>query len=158
MNSSDFLDFVRLVIDGHIDSVRGRLRVSPVLSTMSTTVGAVRQESTPCFFDSIRHYLYAGDSAFHMAAAAFRRPMAELLVAHGADHRAKNRRGAQPLHYAADANRWDPQSQADVIAYLLSIGADPNAVDASGVAPLHRAVRTRSDWAVESAVGWGGRS
>src|SRR5262245_61668342 len=31
-----------------------------------------------------------------MAAAAFRRPPAELLVAHGADWRATNRRGAQP--------------------------------------------------------------
>ena len=60
------------------------------------------------FFVEIAHYLYVGDTALHMAAAAFRRPVAELLVVHGADCRAKNRRGAEPLHYAADANRWDP--------------------------------------------------
>ena len=39
------------------------------------------------------------------------------------------RRGAEPLHYAADANHWDPAAQAETIAYLLSAGADPHAVD-----------------------------
>jgi ankyrin repeat protein len=81
--------------------------------------------------------------------------MAELLVSHEADCRAKNRRGAEPLHYAADANRWDPSAQADVIEYLLSIGADPSAVDHSGVAPLHRAVRTRSLPAVRALLDGG---
>ena len=155
MDTSDFLGFVRLVIDGEIDDVGDSLKASPALAAMALTVGAVRQESTSFFFESIRHYLYAGDTALHMAAAAFRRPMAELLVTHGADHRAKNRRGAQPLHYAADTNRWDPTSQAGVIAYLLSIGADPNALDKSGVAPLHRAVRTRSEPAVRALLDGG---
>lgn len=50
--------------------------------------------------------------------------------------RARNRRGAEPLHYAADTNRWDPTAQAETIEYLISIGADPNALDGSGVAPL----------------------
>ena len=90
-----------------------------------------------------------------MAAAAFRRPVAELLVAHGADCRAKNRRGAEPLHYAADANHWDPTAQAETIEYLLSVGADPNALDKSGVAPLHRAVRTRSLPAVRALLDGG---
>jgi ankyrin repeat protein len=39
-----------------------------------------------------------------------------------------------------------------VIEYLTSIGADPNASDRSGVAPLHRAVRTRSLAAVKALV------
>ena len=90
-----------------------------------------------------------------MAAAAFRRPVAELLVAHGADCHARNRRGAQPLHYAADANHWDPAAQAETIEYLLSVGADPNALDKSGVAPLHRAVRTRSLPAVRALLDGG---
>jgi ankyrin repeat protein len=87
-----------------------------------------------------------------MAAAAFRRPVAELLIAKGADSRAKNRRGAEPLHYAADTNHWDPVAQAETIEYLLFAGADPNALDRSGVAPLHRAVRTRSMPAVRALL------
>jgi ankyrin repeat protein len=90
-----------------------------------------------------------------MAAAAFRRPLAELLMAHGADCHARNRRGAEPLHYAADANRWEPAAQAETIACLLSAGADPNALDNSGVAPLHRAVRTRSLPAVRALLDGG---
>lgn len=103
-------------------------------------------------YADIAHYLYAGDTALHMAAAAFRRRVAKLLIEHGAHCRAKNRRGAEPLHYAADANRWDPAAQAETIEFLLSAGADPNAVDRSGVAPLHRAVRTRSPAAVRALL------
>ena len=103
----------------------------------------------------IAHYLYAGDTALHMAAAAFRPPIAKLLIARGADCRARNRRGAQPLHYAADANHCDPKAQAQTIKYLISVGADPNALDKSGVAPLHRAVRTRSLAAVRALLDGG---
>ncbi len=141
---SVFLDFVRQVVKGEIDEVSRRLAASPSLATASSDVGATRQDASTFFFSEIAHYLYVGDTALHMAAAAFRRPVAELLVAHGADCRAKNRRGAEPLHYAADANHWDPTAQAETIEYLLAVGADPNALDSSGVAPLHRAVRTRS--------------
>ena len=121
-------------------------------------MGASRQESSAFFFADIAHYFYAGDTALHMAAAAFRRHVAALLVAHGADCRAKNRRGAEPLHYAADANRWDPTAQAETIEYLISVGADPNALDRSGVSPLHRAVRTRSLAAVRALVDGGADS
>jgi hypothetical protein len=33
---------------------------------------------------------------------------------------------------------WDPNAQTIVIAGLIRAGADPNAIDKSGVAPLHR--------------------
>ena len=125
--TSTFLDFVRMVVDGDIEQVSVRLAGHPVLATTTSDVGATRQAAAAFFFADIAHYLYAGDTALHMAAAAFRRPVAELLVAHGADCRARNRRGAQPLHYAADANRWDATAQAEMIHYLVSIGADPNA-------------------------------
>jgi ankyrin repeat protein len=156
--TSVFLDFVRVVVDGDIDQVSRRVAGSPALATTSSDVGATRQEASTFFFTDIAHYLYAGDTALHMAAAAFRRRVAELLIAHGADCRAKNRRGAEPLHYAADANRWDPTAQAEMIAYLMSVGADPNAVDSAGVAPLHRAVRTRSLPAVRALLDGGANS
>jgi len=150
--TSEFLDFARLVVDGDTRELARRLAANPSLATAAADEGATRQLAKPFFFTQIAHYLYGGDTALHMAAAAFRRPVAELLVSHGADCRARNRRGAEPLHYAADANRWNPTAQAEVIAYLTSIGADPNALDQSGVAPLHRAVRTRSLAAVKALV------
>ncbi len=149
---------MRVVVDGDIDQVTRRLAASPALATTSSAVGATRQEASTFFFAGIAHYLYEGDTALHMAAAAFRRQIAELLIAHGADCRAKNRRGAEPLHYAADANRWDPTAQAEMIEYLVSVGADPNALDKSGVAPLHRAVRTRSLAAVRALLDGGANS
>lgn len=152
---SPFLNFVRLVVDGDIDAVSRCLKANPELATARAEIGASRQEAVNFFFTRIAHYLYAGDTALHMAAAAFEHAIAKLLVAHGADCGASNRRGAQPLHYAADANHWDPKAQAKTIAYLLSIGADPNALDKSGVTPLHRAVRTRSLAAVRALLDGG---
>jgi len=153
--SSAFLDFVRVVVAGDVDQVSHRLAGTPALATMAAGTGATRQRSSTFFFTSIAHYLYAGDTALHMAAAAFRRHVSEVLVAHGADVHARNRRGAQPLHYAADANRFEPNAQAETVTYLLSIGADPNALNKDGVAPLHRAVRTRSLAAVRALLDGG---
>ena len=95
---SIFLDFVRDVVNGDIDELSRRLAASPSLATAQADVGATRKGAPDFFFTEIAHYLYAGDTALHVAAAAFRYPAAELLVAHGADCRAKNRRGAEPLH------------------------------------------------------------
>ncbi len=142
--NSEFFDLIQLVVRGEIELVSHRLAANSALATASAKIGASRENAQDFFFTEINHYLYAGDTALHMAAAAFQRSIAELLVAHGADHQAKNRRGAGPLHYAADTNHWEPAAQAEMIAYLLSVGADPNARDKDGVTPLHRAVRTRS--------------
>jgi hypothetical protein len=155
---SDFLNFIRLVVNGDIDEVSRRLAASPALATARAEIGAARHGAPDFFFKEIAHYLYAGDTALHMAAAAFRRPLAKLLVRHGANCHARNRRGAQPLHYAADANHWAPKAQAATIKYLISVGADPNALDKSGVAPLHRAVRTRSLAAVRALLDGGANS
>jgi ankyrin repeat protein len=152
-----FLDLVRAIVDGDLEQVSRRLSANRALATMSSAVGATRHVASTFFFTQIAHYLYEGDSALHMAAAAFHRAIAELLVAYGADYRAKNRRGAEALHYAADANRWNPAAQAETIEYLISIGADPNAVDREGATPLHRAVRTRSLTAVRALLDGGAR-
>jgi hypothetical protein len=148
-----FMDFIRAIARG--DDVKAALAADSSLATASAIAGASREKARSYFLDEIAHYVYAGDTALHVAAAAFRTPIAELLVAHGASVDARNRRGAQPLHYAADANRFDPLAQGDIIRYLLSIGADANARDKSGVAPLHRAVRTRSSAAVKALLDGG---
>ena len=148
-------EFIRLVVSGELDALSRCLIENPAFAISPFRTGATRQDPSTFFFTEIAHYLYEGDTALHMAAAAFRRPIAQLLVKHGADHRAKNRRGAQPLHYAADTNIWNPEAQAETIAYLLSIGADPNAANMDGATPLHRAVRTRSAPAVRALLDGG---
>jgi ankyrin repeat protein len=82
--------------------------------------------------------------------------IARALLENGADVNAENRRGARPLHYAADGGpvfrAWNPEAQAGMIAFLIENGANPNALDKSGVAPLHRAVRQRCPSAVDSLL------
>jgi ankyrin repeat protein len=151
---SELLELVRLVITGEVAKVTRQLRANPELARMVLPLRK-KQEPIDPFFTEISHYMYGGDTALHMAAAAHSRPMAELLVSHGANCRAKNRRGAEPLHYAADGNRSEPKSQAGVIQFLISKGAEPNAMDKSGVAPLHRAVRTRAVAAVKALLDGG---
>jgi ankyrin repeat protein len=129
---------------------------SPDLASRPIHVGASREDPKTYFLTAIRHYAYGGDTALHIAAAAHRRELVESLVARGADVRARNRRGAEPLHYAADGNHdaehSDRVAQHDVITYLIAAGADPNALDNSGVAPLHRAVRNRCSRAVSALI------
>jgi ankyrin repeat protein len=139
--------------------VARRLDASRALASRPIHIGASRDYAKTYFLTSIHHYVYSGDTALHISAAAYQRQLAESLVKRGADVRARNRRGAEPLHYAADggpaANGWDAVAQGDVITYLIEAGADPNALDKSGVAPLHRAVRNRCSMAVTALVDHG---
>src|SRR4051812_36112724 len=65
---------------------------------------------------------YIGDTALHIAAAVYATDLAQRLIALGANVRARNRRGAEPLHYAAvglpDPAIWNPSQQAATIALL----------------------------------------
>ena len=136
-----------------------QLAASPALAGVRIAQGATRQAAKDYYLEPIAHYVYAGDSALHVAAAAYRCEIAEKLIALGADLRARNRRGTEPLHYAADgapgASMWNPDAQAAIIAMLIAAGADPNATDNSGVMPLHRAVRTRCAAAVKALLAGG---
>ena len=155
--SDDFDDSLLVLFDtissgDHIGAVR-MLDQAPGLVTLPLRVGASRQNPRPYFLDPIRHYVYAGDTALHVAAAANDRVLAESLVDRGAAVRAHNRRGAEPLHYAADGGPGaDSNSQRELISFLVDTGADPDAFDKSGVAPLHRAVRDRCSGGVSALV------
>jgi hypothetical protein len=111
------------------------------------------------FFEAITHYVYGGDTPLHAAAACYGTDIVATLLARGADVAARNRRGAQPLHYAADGHPesagWNPEAQQATITELIDAGADPNARDKSGVSPLHRAVRTRCAAAVAALIAGG---
>jgi len=102
---------------------------------------------------SITHWIYAEDTALHIAAAGYRVEIAKMLLAAGANSAsAKNHRRSQPLHYAADgyleSASWNAQRQVRMIELLLKSGSDIHARDKNGATPLHRAVRTRCAAAV----------
>ena len=147
---------MRGIVAGDYAAVASSLAASPALASSSLLMGATRQTARDYFFVEIAHYLYAGDTPLHAAAAAFRHAIVPELVSVGADVQARNRRGAQPLHYAADgmpgSAHWDPSAQRSTVVALLEAGADPNAVDKGGVTPLHRAVRNRSASAVRALI------
>lgn len=147
------------IVAGDDQAALRALATSPALATARLADGATRQAPTANFLEEIGHYVYEGDTALHLAAAAYRARVARKLVAAGADVNAKNRRGASPLHYAVDGQpgtpRWNPRAQAATVACLLEAGADPNAVDAGEVTPLHRAVRNRCAAAVAALLAGG---
>jgi ankyrin repeat protein len=134
------------IIDNDAGALDALLAAEPGLVTRSLTEEA--------FVQAIVHQLYAGDTLLHVAAAGFRTDMVKTLLARGADVHARNRRGATPLHYAADA-RSAAAAQALTIAALVEAGADVHARDKSGTAPLHRAVRTRGVSAVKALLDGG---
>ena len=101
----------------------------------------------------IFHWLYVGDTALHVAAAGHRTALVRMLLAAGADaNAAHNRRGARPLHYAADGyvagDHWDAEKQVSTLHLLIEAGAELNAQDQNGATALHRATRTRCAAAV----------
>ena len=150
---------LRAIATGDTPHASRLLAASPRLAVDPSAVGATRQSSTSFFLEEIGQHVYAGDTALHIAAAAYRTDIAKELIRRGADVGARNRRGAQPLHYASvgqpGSATWDPAAQASVIEYLLNAGADPNAADKNGVTPLHRAVRTRCAAAVRALLAHG---
>jgi hypothetical protein len=105
-------------------------------------------------FEEIGHWIYAGDTALHLAAAGHRAEIARTLIAANADPNSrKNRRESGPLHYAADGYinlpSWDENRQIKTVQSLLDAGAEIDAQDKNGATPLHRAVRTRCAAAVK---------
>lgn len=151
-SASEFRALLGAIADSDTDTVSLLLDREPDLAGTCAAQGASRADAAPHFLAPVRHYVYAGDTALHIAAAAYAPGLIVRLLALGADPSARNRRGAAPLHYAADGRPgipgWDGRAQAETIACLVAAGADPDLPDRSGVTPLHRAVRTRSAPAV----------
>src|SRR5262249_40406760 len=125
-----------------------------VLLKADRSLATRRIEKPKLYRSQIFHWMYAGDTALHLAAAGYRVEIARLLLAAGADpNAATNHRQSGPLHYAADGYvngpAWDAKRQVKTIRCLLDAGANVNAPDKNGATPLHRAVRTRCAAAVK---------
>ncbi len=152
--SADLMSLIAAIIAD--DQAVFDARLSPALARAMLTDGATRQGAGDFFVPEIGRYLMAGDTALHIAAAGYRTEMVRKLLAAGADPRARNRRGAEPLHAAANGGpgsaSWNPEAQVATIGALIAAGADPNTVDKSGTAPLHKAVRGRCAAAVEALI------
>jgi hypothetical protein len=138
------------------------IAASPELASASVFAGATRMTAKDFFVGEIHRYIVAGDTALHIAAASFQSEMARKLIAAGANPRARNRHGEEPLHAAAcghpGSRDWNPAAQSATIQCLVEAGADPNAMNKFGVAPLHKAVRTRSAAAVRTLLDCGADS
>lgn len=59
-------------------------------------------------------------------------PCVKLLVEKGANVNAKNWQGHSSIQYACS------KGYKDIVEYLLTVGADPNVLDARNDVPLHR--------------------
>ena len=124
------------------------LAESPELAVATVTESA--------FIEKIRRQIYSGDTALHIAAAAYRAKMAKQLIDAGADPGAKNRRRSEPLHLATEGSPLsNPKAQVETIACLIEAGANPNAQNMDGATPLHRAVRSRCAEAVKTLLDHG---
>ncbi|MDB5355154.1 MAG: ankyrin repeat protein [Phycisphaerales bacterium] len=144
---ADLESLSRAILDDDRSRARELIKREPGLST-GLVVEARLYES------KIVHWLYAKDTALHLAAAGHRVVIARMLLAAGADpNSARNHRQGRPLHYAADGYIQNPSfnaaSQVKTINCLLNAGADLHAADKNGATALHRAVRTRCAAAVE---------
>jgi len=145
---------LKAIHDGDHSTVKRLLHTDRSLATLK-----IRQ---PRLYQSkIVHWIYAGDTLLHLAAAGYRVEIVQLLLAAGADpNSCYNHRKSGPLHYAADtcltSPAWSARKQGETIRCLLKAGARINAQDKNGATPLHRAVRTRGLAAVKYLLKAGG--
>jgi hypothetical protein len=124
---------LRAILDDNASGVKQLLAADAALAT--------RRIETPKLYDSgIFHWIYAGDTALHLAAAGYRVEIVRLLLAVGAEPNAvANHRRSSPLHYAADGfitgPAWDAKRQVATLRCLIDKGADIHLQDKNGATP-----------------------
>ena len=92
--------FMRAISCGDARVVSQLLEATPELAFARLVEDGSRASAVEFFLPDCGVYMYAGHTALHVAAAAYNAGFARTLVGACADVRAKNRRGAEPLHEA----------------------------------------------------------
>jgi len=82
-------------------------------------------------------------TALHYAARFGSTQVAEVLIAHGADIRAKDKWDYEPIHWAAYHDR------PEIVELLIAKGADVNVKNSLGQTPLELAIPRRNAAAIE---------
>jgi len=151
--NSDLVALMWAIGRGEGDAVDKALQADPRI------VASRMDRKDEFFLPECHAQVYAGDTLLHAAAFAYDVETAGRLLGAGADVRAKNRRGAEPLHSAMvgapGSDHWNPEAQVEMIRCLIQAGADPNATASGGITPLHRAVRNRCSAAVQALLAAG---
>src|SRR2546423_8749540 len=100
------LELVRAVIAGDGALVGHLLAASPALTTMTYGDGTHRHSAKEYILEEVGHYVYVGDSALHIAAAAYKCHIALALIAAGGKGFAPTHRGTTwPAHPPATPAR-----------------------------------------------------
>jgi Ankyrin repeats (many copies) len=102
---ADLFSLIRAILRDEAPAVATLLQSAPSLARDSLAVSATRQIAAELYLEDIGHYLIAGDTPLHAAAAGCQTNNARALIEHGAAVTAQNRRGESPLHYAANGGR-----------------------------------------------------
>lgn len=80
---AELMTLVRAIVASDGATVTRLLAATPALARASLQEGATRQSSDQWYLVEINHYLYAGDTALHAAAAGHRPASARALVDQG---------------------------------------------------------------------------
>ena len=121
MTNSDraLRELISAIVEGDAAPVSRLLAASPELAKEGIQAGATRQAANEHFIDPIKRYVVAGDTAMHIAAAAYQTGILRELIRAGADVRGRNRFGDEALHAAAvgspGSHRWNPAAQSATI-------------------------------------------
>ena len=87
---AQLLVLFRTIASGDVVSVSRMIEASPGIAVDAIRIAASRSDAETYFLEAIRHNVYAGDTALHVAAAAHQRPTTEALIA---DERARQLSG-----------------------------------------------------------------
>src|SRR6516164_7535949 len=137
MSDAALMTLVRTIVTADDTIAFHLLAANPALAKGRFEIGATRQTAETFYLDEIGHYIYAGDTALHLAAAAYCQEIVPKLiatVAHlieaGADPNATDKSGVTPLHRAVRTRC------AAAVKALLEAGADPRRKNKSGSTPM----------------------